>query len=510
MAETSGTAQAYWLDEQRPRFQPLEQDVDTDVCVVGAGIAGLTVAYMALKADLRVAVIEAGEIISGESGRTTAHLSNALDDRYCEIERIHGEATALLAADSHTRAIDTIESIVVNEKIDCDFERLDGYLFVPPGDAGDLLDRELDSAERAGLRGLQRLPTTPGLMATGPSLLFPRQAQFHPVKYLIGLVRAIERMGGRIHTQTRVTAVEDGDPVAIRTAAGNLLHARAAVVATNSPSVDRIAMHTKQAPYRSYVVALEIPAGALPKALYWDTADPYHYIRLAAGPAPDIEVVIVGGEDHKTGQASDGELRLQRLETWARAMIPAAGACVARWSGQVLEPADGLAFIGRNPGAENIYIATGDSGNGMTHGTIAGLLIRDLLIAKVNPWADIYDPARKPPLHALSEYAQENLNVAAQFTDWLTPGETRDGASIAEGSGAIVREKLHKLAVYRDEHGKLHACDATCPHLGCLVSWNSLEKSWDCPCHGSRFDPYGRVLCGPSTRGLAPASPPEN
>jgi Rieske Fe-S protein len=231
-------------------------------------------------------------------------------------------------------------------------------------------------------------------------------------------------------------------------------------------------------------------------------------MRLATGQRPDTEVLIVGGEDHKTGQADDGEQRLAGLEAWARSMVPGLGACISRWSGQVLEPADGLAFIGRNPGDENIYIVTGDSGNGVTHGTIAGLLIIDLLTAKANPWADIYDPARKPPIRALTEYGQENLNVVGQFTDWVTPGETRDGTTIPNGSGAIMREKLHKLAVYRDDEGKLHACNATCPHLGCLVAWNGLEKSWDCPCHGSRFDPYGRVLCGPVTRGLEPANPP--
>lgn len=509
MYETTGRMTAYWLHEPRPRFEPLDADLETDVCVVGAGIAGLTTAYLALKANLKVIVLEAAEIAAGESGRTTAHLSNAFDDRYCEVERIHGESAALFIADSHTRAIDAIEAIVRDENIECDFERLDGYLFVESGSNSELLDRELASAERAGLQGLVRLASTPGLAGAGPALLFPRQAQFHPVKYLAGLAQAIVRRGGAIFTHTRVEELSEGNPVSIRTARGSTVRARAAIVATNTPAIDRVAMHTKQAAYRTYAVALEIPTGALPKALYWDTLDPYHYLRLAPGPTPDTEVLIVGGEDHKTGQAHDGETRLQRLEAWARSRVPLAGKRVAQWSGQVMEPADGLAFIGCNPGDDNIHIVTGDSGNGMTHGTIAGLLLTDLLTAKMNPWADLYDPSRKPPLHALGEYGHENLNVAAQFTDWLTPGETKSSESILSGSGAIVREQLRKLAVYRDEQGLLHACDATCTHLGCLVSWNSLEKSWDCPCHGSRFDPYGRVLCGPAAKNLAPVNPPQ-
>jgi glycine/D-amino acid oxidase-like deaminating enzyme/nitrite reductase/ring-hydroxylating ferredoxin subunit len=371
-----------------------------------------------------------------------------------------------------------------------------------------LLDREMSSAERAGIEGLQRLPSTPGLTGAGDSLRFPRQAQFHPVKYLAGLAEAIVRRGGLIHTQTRVREVKDGHPVEIETAAGRRVHARAAVVATNTPAIDRVAMHTKQAAYRTYVVGLEISPDALAPALYWDTHDPYHYLRVAADAATGTHCLIVGGEDHKTGQAGDGEARLQRLEEWARARVPAAGACVCRWSGQVLEPADGLAFIGRNPGDENIYIATGDSGNGMTHGTIAGLLLVDLLTAKANPWAGLYDPARKPPLKALGEYGQENLNVAAQYTDWLTGSEVSDARAIPVGGGAIVRDGLHKLAMFRDGGGRLHACDATCPHLGCLVNWNPLEQSWDCPCHGSRFDALGGLLCGPATRGLAPVDAP--
>lgn len=492
-----------WLEVERQAFDVLVDDLDVDVCVVGSGIAGLTTAYIAAKAGRRVVVLEAGErIVAGESGRTTAHLSNAVDDRYAEIERMHGETVAMLVADSHSVAIDRIEAIVQDEAIDCDFRRVDGYLIPAAAADTDLLRREYEAARRAGLQ-VELLSAAPGCANAGPALRFPRQAQLHPVKYLCGLAAAIVRHGGAIYTSTRVDAVEDGRPALARTRHGPVVRAGAVVMATNVPGIDRIAMHTKQAAYRTYVIGLDIPAGAVPPALYWDTADPYRYVRLAVGAAEGSDLLIVGGEDHKTGQADDADARFERLEHWARAHFSHLGAVRWRWSGQVVEPADALAFIGRNPDDEAIYIATGDSGNGMTHGTIAGLLLNDMFGGVANPWRDVYDPARTPPLRALGEYAGENLNVAAQYADWLAPAEVDDVERIAAGSGAIVRDRLGRLAVYRDADGALHRCDATCPHLGCVVQWNSLERSWDCPCHGSRFDPLGAVLCGPAMRGLA-------
>jgi Rieske Fe-S protein len=213
-------------------------------------------------------------------------------------------------------------------------------------------------------------------------------------------------------------------------------------------------------------------------------------------------VLIVGGEDHKTGQADDADERFSRLEAWTRERFPQVQAFEFRWSGQVMEPVDSLALIGRNPlDSDNVYIATGDSGNGMTHGTIAGMLITDLIAGRANPWADLYDPSRKS-LGAISEFARENLNVAAQYADVVTPGDVEDTGQIAPGKGAIVRRGLKKVAVYRDPDGALHERSAVCTHLGCIVRWNSLEKTWDCPCHGSRFQTDGHVVNGPANSRL--------
>jgi glycine/D-amino acid oxidase-like deaminating enzyme/nitrite reductase/ring-hydroxylating ferredoxin subunit len=510
---TSGRLQPIWLSTAVvPKFPPLAKDLEVDVCVVGAGIAGLTTALVLAEAGRRVAVIEDGEVCSGESGRTSAHLSDALDDRYYELERLHGEDGARLAGESHGAAIDFIEDLVRSERIDCDFERVDGYLFVPPGESLGPLEREIGAAHRAGLRGVHWVPRAPlGVFETGRALRFPRQAQFHPVKYLARLAELIVARGGSVHCRTHAADIHGGSPARVPTKAGPVVTAGAVVVATNSPVNDRIAVHTKQTAYRSYVIGARIPVGSVPRALLWDTADPYHYVRVAGlgGPASEAasDVLIIGGEDHRTGQEDDGDLRYRHLEAWALERYPMIERIEFRWSGQVIEPSDGLASIGRAPGGDdNVFICTGDSGNGLTHGTIAGMLISDLILGRANPWATLYDPRRRT-LRSLGGSAKEDLGVLPQYADWLRPGEAPDESRIPRGVGMVLRKGLHKVAVYRDDNGTCHECSAVCPHLGCVVAWNSSEKSWDCPCHGSRFDALGKVVNGPANRDLGP--PPE-
>ena len=490
-----------------PNFAPLREDIDADVCIVGGGISGLTTAYLLVLAGKSVVLLNDGPLAGGATELTTAHLSNAIDERYFEIERLHGADGARRTAESHTAAIDRIESIVDDEKIDCDFERVDGYLFLSPDDENEVLDRELAAARRAGLRDVEKLDRAPlQSFETGPCLHFPSQAQFHPLKYLAALANAIQRSGGRIFTETRADRIEGGTPARI-TAGNRVVTARAVVVATNTPVNDLVVMHTKQAAYMTYVVAARLPHGAATKALCWDTGDPYHYVRIQspmADEAGDGDLLIVGGEDHKTGQADDAVERHARLETWARTQFPMMGRIEFAWAGQVMKTIDGLAFIGRNPlDKENVYIVTGDSGMGMTHGTIAGMLLTDLILGRGNPWTTLYDPSRKT-LRATGRFVGELLNVAAQYADWLTPGDVKSESEIAKDSGAVVRRGLTKVAVYRDAEGALHEFSAVCSHLGGIVQWNSGEKTWDCPCHGSRFDKNGAVVNGPANKNLSP------
>ena len=504
-SSVGGNASLWAATATMPLYAPLKKSLRVDVCIVGGGVSGLTTAYLLVEAGKSVAVIDDSRLAGGMTEVTTAHLSTALDKRYVDLEGLHGEDGAQKAAESHRAAIDRIEAIVVKEKIDCDFERLDGYLFLPPHESEDLLDQELAAARRAGLPGVRKLKRAPlESFDTGPCLRFPNQGQFHPLKYLAGVARAIERKGGLIHTGTHVDGIEGGSPARIK-AGRHVVTADAVVVATNTPINDWVVLHTKLAASMSYVITAPVPRGSVTAALYWDTEDPYHYVRLQRTDESDL--LIVGGEDHRTGQAQDTQERHGRLEAWARERFPSMGPVAFRWAGQVMNSIDGLAFIGRNPmDKENVFVVTGDSGLGMTHGTIAGLLLTDLILGKANPWKALYEPSRKP-LRAGMAYVKGALNIAAQYSDWVTGGDVDSEDAISKDSGAILRRGTAKIAAYRDAAGVLHERSAVCPHLGCIVGWNQNEKTWDCPCHGSRFDKLGKVFNGPANADLSGPSP---
>lgn len=506
----SGTTTSVWMDTAAA---PVPEDgadlagARPDVIVVGAGIAGVTTAYLLQRSGKSVLLLDDGRPGDGETGRTTAHLSNAIDDRYGVIERLHSASGARMAADSHTAAIDTIERIIGEEGIDCGFARVDGYLMLAPGQDPATLDRELAAVHRAGLDSVERLDRPP-IPHPGPCLRFPRQGRLHALDYLAGLTRAFLARGGRLATGAHVAAVgEEGERARIEVAAAapggapRTVEADAVVVATNAPISDRFAIHTKQAPYRTYVIAARLPKGAVPDALYWDTQDPYHYARIQ--PGADHDLLIVGGEDHKTGESRDMESRWAALESWTREHFPMAGAVAYRWSGQVLEPFDGLAFIGRDPAHDGrVFVATGDSGMGMTHGTIAGLILCELIHGCGSPWAALYDPSRKMT-GALGTYLRESFDVARRYFDYVERSEVRSEDGIPPGEGAVLKVGGRPVAVYRDPAGALHRRSAVCTHLKCIVHWNPGEKTWDCPCHGSRFAVDGAVLNGPATRPLA-------
>jgi glycine/D-amino acid oxidase-like deaminating enzyme/nitrite reductase/ring-hydroxylating ferredoxin subunit len=507
--ESSGSNISFWADSVgRPQFRALDKDLNTEIVIVGAGIAGLSVAYNLVKAGKKVVVLEDGLIGSGETGRTTAHLVNALDDRYFEIEKTFGEDTSRLAASSHTAAINFIENAIKAENIECDFLRVDGYLFLDPSDKIKTLQKEFEATRRAGI-ATELLASVPGMINhQGPCLRFPYQAQFHPLKYIIGLCNAITKGGGQIFCNSHVTNIttEGVEANHFRVTAEEI------VVATNSPVNDRVTMHTKQHAYRTYVLAAEIPKGSLPYSLWWDTGDqnsrwvakPYHYVRVQ--PFNDVaDLLIIGGEDHKTGQAEDENVREEqrylRLEQWAKERFPMIKNIAYTWSGQVLEPVDMLGFIGKNPGDENIFICTGDSGNGMTHGTIAGMLICDIILGKPNSWQKIYDPARVT-FSTAGDFLREAGNMAAQYKDYFTPGDIESLTQLQEDQGAVMRVNAQKVAIYKDKDSQLHLFSAVCPHLGCYVRWNNDEKSFDCPCHGSRFSCEGKVVNGPAISDL--------
>ncbi|ASR42182.1 FAD-dependent oxidoreductase [Xanthomonas citri pv. mangiferaeindicae] len=500
---STGITRPVWFDDLEPLadvFTEKNPGGEQDVVVVGAGIAGLTTAVQLAHAGRDVLIVERDDIGAGETLRTTAHLASALDDRFFNLARHHGEAGARLAAASHAAAIDWIEARV-RDGIDCDFRRVPGYLFPHGSDVSDI-EREFDAARQAGLE-VERLPGLEALPDLGgPVLRFAGQARIDIGRYLQGLAEEARASGCRFH-RAEVERVEGGARPTL-TMDARTLHARAVVVATNVPFHPTGATFHKQAPYRSFVVAAEIAADAVPDGLYWDDADPYHYVRLHTR-RDGSAMLIVGGADHKTGQGDDPEV-YARLQAWARARFPGLGTFTHAWSGQVLEPADGLAFLGADPANENVYLITGDSGNGITHGTIGGLLIADLIQGRDNPWVDLYDPARKP-IRSGGAWIRENANAASQFRDWIKPADVHSPDAIARGTGAVLRRGLHRVAVYRAGDDTLHVHNARCPHMGCVVRWSTEEKSWDCPCHGSRFEARtGAILNGPTDQPLAPCT----
>lgn len=503
--EKSQSTESVWAaTSELPECPHLAEDVQADVCIVGAGIAGLTTGYLLTKAGKSVVIVDDGPIVSGMTQVTTAHLSSVIDDRFVEIEKWHGERGAFLAAESHARAIDRIESIAQELQAECDFARLDEYLFLAPGDRKEMLDHELAAARRAGVHA-EMVPRAPLGYETGPAIRFANQGRVHPLKYLAAMAEGILSSGGQIFANSHADRVEGGDHAKVDVG-DHTIRAGAIVVATNTPVNDMFAIHTKQAPYMTYVVAARVPKGSVVDALYTDTEEHYHYVRLQPMPPGEgqpnghgeYDLLIVGGEDHKSGQASDTTERHSRLEAWARARFPMMEDIEFTWGGQYMETIDGLAFIGRNPmDKDNVFIVTGDSGMGITHGTIAGILLSDLILGRPNAWATLYDPSRKT-LRAAGNFARENLNLAGQYLDWVTPGEVSSSREIEPQCGAIIRRGLRKVAVYKDDKGVAHEMSAVCPHLGCIVHWNAAEHTWDCPCHGSRFDPHGKVKNGPA------------
>jgi glycine/D-amino acid oxidase-like deaminating enzyme/nitrite reductase/ring-hydroxylating ferredoxin subunit len=504
IANDSGSTRSTWMDERVEDFRgDIPDGARPDVCVIGAGIAGLSVALSLVQDGLEVLVLDMGPIAGGQTARTSAHLASALDDHFYVLERRFGRAGAKLCYESHAAAIDAIERNIHMFAIDCEFRRVDGYLWSPDSQTRRVLDKELPAARRAGLT-VDEVGRAPLPFDTGRALRFANQAEFHPLKYMRGLARAIVAGGGRIVTGVHVTEVKSGNPCTVFMESGEKLEASVVVDATNMAITSRFNIPLREAAYRTYMLAVDVPRDYVPRGLYWDTLDPYHYIRVQASPdRSDREILLVGGEDHRVGQG-EPERQFRTLERWLREHFADAGEVITRWSGQIQEPHDGMAYIGALPGHERVFVVTGDSGNGLTHGAVAGLLLPQLIQTRKHPWSRVYAPNRTR-LHALGRFAAEAAKSNAPYSDWVRGGDVAGLDQIAPGSGATVRKGLHVLAVYRDERGQCHVKNAKCTHLGAVVRWNEVEKSWDCPAHGSRFSCTGELMNGPAVSGLGEA-----
>jgi glycine/D-amino acid oxidase-like deaminating enzyme/nitrite reductase/ring-hydroxylating ferredoxin subunit len=495
-------SESIWMPVPRIEATEGEDDGLLDLVVVGSGIAGLSIAYEALVRGRRVTVLDRGAIASGMTARTTAHLASAFDDFYHEFIARRGEEEARLLNDSLGAAIDRIEQIARTESIDCDFRRCDGYLFLGEGDSPELLERELDACHRIGFSAVSWEAKAPfPAFDSGRCLRFADQARFHPLKYLHGLAKAIVARGGALRPHTVVDSInQEGDIVLVKLASGKTIRAGDVVCATNSSIAGPVTLHTKMAPYRTYAMTFSIDMGAVTDALYWDTLEAYHYVRLQPGAGGDF--LIVGGEDHKTGEADDAPERFARLESWTRARFPSAAGITHRWSGQVLEPIDFAGFVGRHPDHQHVWLVSGDSGQGITNGAVAGLLIPALMESGDHPWRALYDPSRVTP-KAAADFIGENITAIKSMAEHLEGPLRPAEDSLAPGEGGLVRRGLATIAAFRDEEGQLHRLSSSCTHVGCTIHFNSFERCWDCPCHGSHFALDGEAINAPATAPLA-------
>ena len=499
----------YWSASlSSPVYERIDHDEHADVVVVGGGITGLTAAYELAMAGKRVVLLERAALGEIDTGHTTAHLTMVTDARLSELVDRFGRSHAQAVWDSGLAAIDRIDTIARRHAIDCHFAWVEGYQHAPFG------SRQQDEAEQ--FRAEAALARELGFDAEfvdavplvgGPGLRVEGQARFHPRLYLAGLARAVVAAGGHIYEHSAVETF-NAEPLGV-TANGFAVTGDDIVIATHNPLAGLSSLpvatlfQTKLALYTSYVVAAQVPKGRVADALWWDTADPYHYLRVE--PGADHDIVIFGGEDHKTGQVKGTPECYARLEAALRVLLPDTKV-VARWSGQVIETPDGLPYLGRM--GEHHFAATGFAGNGMTFGTLGGMLCADAVLGRANPWAELFSTDRKALGRSLWDYVKENADYPYYLArDRFAGVEGRSLREVRRGQGKIIDHEGQTVAAYRDEDGVLSLRSATCTHMGCHVGWNPAERTWDCPCHGSRFTPRGEVIAGPAESPLAPVEP---
>jgi glycine/D-amino acid oxidase-like deaminating enzyme/nitrite reductase/ring-hydroxylating ferredoxin subunit len=495
-----------WIDDTPIRkFPKLQRNINADVLVVGAGVTGITAAYLLKKAGSTVALIERERVASIDTGHTTAHLTYVTDDGLHQLVRNFGKDHAQATWDAGLAAIDEIERIVEEEEIECEFARVPAYLHAAAGASSKKealhLKKEADLAAKLGFDAAY-LSSAPYFSL--PAVRFANQAKFNPRKYLRSLVAKIP--GSSSHVFEKSAASEFDKKKRRVKVNRNWISFDRVVMATNNPLVGFSSMtaatlfQTKLSLYTSYVLGARVPSNTIPEALFWDTREPYDYLRIDRRSGFDY--VVFGGEDHKTGQKRNTKRAYARLLARLKKIIPPARVD-HRWSGQIISTPDGLPYIGEN--AERQFIATGYCGNGITFGTVAAMMARDWSIERRNPWTELFSVDRKKIKGAAWNYLRENKDYPYyMIKDRLSRAEADSVRELRPGDGMIIGRRGKKVAAFRDAKGNIHRLSPVCTHLGCLVRWNPAESTWDCPCHGSRFRPTGEVIAGPAEAALSP------
>lgn len=490
--------QSIWrASAELPRFDWLSADVEADVCVIGGGITGLTAALLLAREGRSVALIESRRLGAGVTGSTTAHLTSLVDVGYGTLAKSLGLGTARAVYSSTRAAIERVGSLVSELDARCDFERLPGCFYAEPDGDARAVRASAEALRSADVNVAQLLERSALPFATATALTIPDQATLHPLKYLAALARAAVAAGARVYEQTRAHHIHDGEPCVVETADGKKVRARHLFHATHTPLGVSL-VQTEMTTCCSYVIAARV-SEAMPAGLFFDSDKPYRYVRRHH--LDGRELVLIGGADHKTGKGQPLEA-IESLERYARERFDVLE-IVARWSAQVFQSSDGLPYIGWSPLSPHSIVATGYGGDGMVFGTLAAMMGADLIAGRRNAWSELYKPNRFHPAASAGAVVAKNLGVARDFfVDRLKQADARVLDEVPRGEGRIVRLDGRQLAVYRDPSGELSTCSATCPHMRCIVHWNVFERTWDCPCHGSRFDATGSVLEGPSTHDL--------
>lgn len=499
----SDASLSLWIDTTPSTDYPsLSGDMEADVAIVGGGITGITAAYLLAKAGRSVVLVEKGRIAMSETGHTTAHIVESTDADYSELIKDHGEDGARMNTEAIRSAIAQIASLVEELGIDCGFKALDGYLYAEKEEDREYLQREADTLRRAGVE-TEWVDDVPLPFSTIGGLHFRDQHVFHVREYLLPIAEAAVKLGARIFESSLVDNVENAEKdgrCVVKSEKGSI-RAKHVLLATHVPLNDRGALWAKMHVTRTYVVAAPVEPGQITDALFWDTEYPYHYTRLLE--TAEGLFLIVGGEDRDVGKDGNDEERYLALEEYCQSRF-GVKKFSHRWSGQINEPADMLPFIGESTHGKNVWMSTAYSGTGMTYGTLAAMLLADFALERENRYATLFDPKRTKVASVLENVVTKAIEFPKRMIEKVThlDVEAKSVTEVHEGEGKIVSTGGTKVAVARID-GELRAVDPTCTHMGCTVAWNSAEKSWDCPCHGSRFDTRGQVLNGPATTPLA-------